>query len=192
MNNTEVQRWFELPLGFQVGVQSCGEFRMGAESGRVFVKKSDGSEWMNFGSYHFYFPNWVCYSEPAKWTNPLAVSRDGRFLCLNWLYTHVHGSMSPVLIDLAAQSYVLVAPRRILSVERLEDDQGMPAVICCETVWEQSQRRDISNVRVAVPMPLSPIAEFYALDPMSIDTDVYEWHGGELTTAPLRQRTVRR
>lgn len=93
--------------------------------------------------------------------------------------------MSPVLIHIPSRTYVLVEPRRILTVISVERVDNEPVLSCSEIVWENSQRRDLTNVKIGISGGMRPIDEFYHLDPFDIDTGVYSWKEGVLSIAPL-------
>ena len=81
MQRENVQRWYELPSGFKVGLCSSGEFRMGAEAGQCLIVNPSGEEWVNLGGYRIYFPSWNAGGvQPENWNNPLSVSADGCIL----------------------------------------------------------------------------------------------------------------
>jgi hypothetical protein len=63
---------------------------------------------------------------------------------------------------------------------------NVPTLSCSELVWANSQRRDVSDVKVSVSGELRPISEFYQLNPFDIDTDVYSWKEGILSIEPLK------
>jgi hypothetical protein len=153
----------------------------------MFDSQSLGEEWVNLGSYRFYFPSWNAGGvQPENWNNPLCFSADGKFLALNWLYAHRHSAMSPILIHLPSRTYSLVEPRRILTVNSISIIDNVPTLSCSELVWANSQRRDVSDVKVSVSGELRPISEFYQLNPFDIDTDVYSWKEGILSIEPLK------
>jgi hypothetical protein len=182
-----MQRWFELPSGFTVGLRYEGEFRMGADTGQVIIADRGGREWMNFGNYRFYFPSWNAGGvRPDGWNNPIAFSPDGNYVAFNWLYAHRHSTMSSVLIHLPSRTYLLVEPRRILTVTGVAVGSEGPELMCSELVWNNSRREDRTDVRVVPSEPLRPIAEFFELDPFTVETDVYSWKEGVLQVEPLR------
>jgi hypothetical protein len=187
LKQEDIQRWYELPSGFKVGLRSSGEFRMGAEAGECLILNSSGEDWINLGSYRFYFPSWNAGGvQPENWNKPLCVSADGTYLALKWLYAHRHSTMSPVLIHLPTRTYSLVEPRRILTVMDVAIVNDDPLLSCSEIVWLNSQRRDLSDVKVGVSSEMQPIDEFFKLDPFDIDTDVYSWKEGVLFIEPLK------
>jgi len=182
----DIQRWYELPSGFKIGLVSSGEFRMGAESGQCLITNPSGEEWVNMGGYRFYFPSWNAGGVlPEHWNIPFCVSADGFYLALNWIYAHRHSTMSPVLIYLPTQTYSLIEPRRILTATEVAMVGDMPELTCAEIVWSNSQRRDLSDVKVRASSVMRPIDEFYKLDPFNIETDVYSWKEGKLSIGPL-------
>ena len=182
-----IQRWYVLPSGFKVGLNYTNEFRMGADAGQVLIANKEGSEWINFGEYQFYFPGWNAGGvQPENWNNPISHTSDGNYLVLNWLYAHRHSTISPALIHIPTQTYLLVEPRRLLTATGVTILDDRPVLSCSELVWQDSRSSDHSNVQIPISTALQPITEFYELDPFKIETDVYSWKEGVLSIEPLQ------
>ena len=179
LSPNEIQHWHTTSDGkFRIGVKNIGEIRMGAEGCNVLIQTSSGAEWMNFGNYKFMY---------ADWNNPFLLSEDGEFLALYWVYFHVHGSITPIVINLAKKEFCFLAPTRILKVKRMNSANGIPITMCDETRWIDSQRQEFKDIEVPIPSQLRSIEEFYSLDPMSVEGNVYTWKDKILTITPLSE-----
>jgi hypothetical protein len=151
---------------------------MGVEAFNMLVQTSDGIEWINFGNYKFMY---------ADWDNPFLLSDDGKFLVLHWVYFHVHGDVTPIVINLDKKECCFLAPTRILRVKRIKSPNGVPIAVCDETRWIDSQRQELKDVEVPVTSQFRSIEEFYSLDPMTVETNVYAWKDKILTLTPLSE-----
>jgi hypothetical protein len=175
----EIHHWHNAPdHKFRIGIKNVGEVRMGAEGCNVLVQTSSGDEWINFGNYKFMY---------ADWDHPFLLSKDGQFLVLHWVYFHIHASITPVIINLAKKEFCFVSPNRILIVKNIRSMNGSPIAVCDETVWIDSQQRQLEDVEIPVAAPFRSLEDFYALDPMSVDTNVYSWKDKILTITPLSE-----
>ena len=175
----DIHQWHNTPDGnFKIGVRNIVEIRMGVEVCNILIQASSGVEWINFGNYEFKF---------ADWDHPFLLSDDCKFLVLHWFYFHVHGAITPVIVNLASKVFCFLAPNRILRVKRINSAEGFPIAVCDETKWINSQQQELRNVEILVAAQLRSIEDFYTLDPMSVETNVYSWKDKELTVTPLSE-----
>jgi hypothetical protein len=183
----EIDRWYDTPDGkYRIGLKDAGEFAMDARSGYVDIATADGTDWMNFGRYRFFLPNWGAgLLKPEQWENPFRFTESGQHLALNWLCFHVHGTIISVIVHFKRRSFCLLEPARILTVKNVNLVDGHWVAVCDETKWVDSHKQELFDVHVPLPFEWGPIENFYTLDPMSIQTNVYIWHEGKLTITPL-------
>ncbi len=123
----------------------------------------------------------------ADWDNPFLLSADSNFLVLHWAYFHVHATVDPVIINLNQKTFCLLEPNRILWVKSIYSAKNHPVVTCNETKWVDSQRQELTNTEVFVSAQFRQIDNFYSLDPMSVETNVYSWKEKVLTITPLSE-----
>jgi hypothetical protein len=179
LSPNEIQHWHNTSDGkFRIGVKNIGEIRMGVEGCNILVQTSSSAEWINFGNYKFMY---------AGWNNPFLWSEGGEFLALHWVYFHVHGSITPIVINLAKKEFCFLAPTRILTVQHIIFANGIPMAVCNEIRWIDSQRQEFKDVEIPIPSEFRSIEEFYSLDPMTVETDVYSWKDKMLTITPLSE-----
>lgn len=173
LSPNEINHWHDTPnRKFRIGVKNIGELRMDVKGCNILIQTSSGIEWINFGNYKFMY---------IDWDNPFLLSKDSNFLVLHWTYFHVHATVTPVIINLNQKSFCLVEPQRDLWVKSIQSKKDFPIITCSETKWENSQRQELTKVEVPVSAPFKPINDFYSLDPMSIETNVYAWKDKVLT-----------
>jgi hypothetical protein len=179
LSPSDIHHWHDTPDGkLRVGVKNIGEIRMGVEGCNIIVQTSSGVEWINFGNYKFMY---------FDWDNPFLLSENGQFLVLHWVYFHVHGDITPVIINLDKKEFCFVAPTRILKVKRINLVTGIPIVVCNETKWIDSQQQELRDMEIPITAPFKSIGDFYSLDPMSVETNVYAWKDKILTITPLSE-----
>jgi len=151
---------------------------MGVEGCNILIQTSSGVEWINFGIYKFMY---------ADWDNPFLLSDDESFLILNWIYFHVHGAINPVIINLRKKEFCFFEPHRNLRVKKVSFGKDFPIVVCDETKWIDSKQQELKNIEIPLSTQFKPIDDFYSLDPMSVETDVYIWKDKILTITPLSE-----
>jgi hypothetical protein len=179
LNHSEIQKWFDSPSrNYRIGFKNAGEFRMGCDAGQFLIETANGDEWINLGNFRFALPNQNI---------PFIISLADDYLILDWLFWHIHGDMSPVLIHLPSRSYTIIEPRRIVSASGISVISGKIVVMCHETTWKNSKREHVTNVTVKVKDTLKPIQNFFELDPFTIDALVSEWTDDQLKTTPLKE-----
>ena len=168
---------FHLP-NLESGIKNIGEIRFGAEAFNFLIQTSDGVDWMNFGNYKFIY---------MDWDNPFLFSEDSEYLALNWAYFHVQNAITPVIVNLPHKTFGFLEPKRILKVKNINSVNGSLIAVCDETKWVNSKQQELTNIEFPFSAQFRPIAEFYFLDPMSVETNVYIWKGETLEIAPLRE-----
>jgi hypothetical protein len=179
---TDVNRWYDIPFSiFRIGIKNIGEIRMGAEAFNFLIQTSDNIDWMNFGNYKFMY---------IDWNTPFLFSEDGEYLVSNWVYFHVQNAITPVVFNLPQKTFGFLEPKRILKVKRINSINGSLVAVCDETKWVNSKQQELTNIEFPISAYFRPIDEFYFLDPMSVETNVYIWKGETLEIEPLREYTL--
>ena len=187
LTESEVDRWYAAGEdSFEIGLKALGEFRMGAESGSIIIRKNGSQDWINFGEYRFFLRSFHSHKPSETWDNPFVISSCGRWLALYWLYYHIHGTMDVIIIDIRDRRYRFCVSKENITPKSIRS-HGDGCKMDVEYYYDNTDVTEKKEKQIEIKGGFLPIDMFYRFDPYTANTEVYEWVGGKKHSMPLQE-----